>query len=216
VFWQSTTAKALWQRVIERWTLQVCSRRELDEWKRAILVPTPPLLGLEHRRKIMKATEAGGTDTTTVTRNAWALICYVSLHQLWRHRNSAAHAGTTESTIAITAKILATIYNQFERILAPQWSTQAGGTDAAKQRVRLRALIASLQSPHVLQPPPRMDLARLYYDGGSRGNPGIAGSGAVIVEWNGENWNVTWWDAHFVGKARTNNQAEYTALARGL
>ena len=50
-------------------------------------------------------------------------------------------------------------------------------------------------------------------DGGSRGNPGPAGSGAVIV--NADTGQVIYEVARFIGVA-TNNVAEYTALLAAL
>lgn len=52
----------------------------------------------------------------------------------------------------------------------------------------------------------------LYTDGGSRGNPGPAGSGFVLRDSAGELVCVT---GHFLGEA-TNNQAEYDGLIRGI
>jgi ribonuclease HI len=49
-------------------------------------------------------------------------------------------------------------------------------------------------------------------DGGARGNPGPAGSGAVVKDEQGK---VVAEIAEFLGHA-TNNVAEYTALVRGL
>jgi len=53
----------------------------------------------------------------------------------------------------------------------------------------------------------------LYFDGGSRGNPGIAGSGSFIANIRG---NEVWADSYFIGRNNTNNEAEYTGLLRGL
>lgn len=52
----------------------------------------------------------------------------------------------------------------------------------------------------------------LYTDGGSRGNPGPAGSGFVLLDASGSRLCAA---GHFLGQA-TNNQAEYDALLRGL
>ncbi len=52
----------------------------------------------------------------------------------------------------------------------------------------------------------------LYADGGARGNPGPAGSGAVLLD---EDGRVVTEIARFLGHA-TNNVAEYTALILGL
>ncbi|WP_245974870.1 bifunctional RNase H/acid phosphatase [Corynebacterium alimapuense] len=53
----------------------------------------------------------------------------------------------------------------------------------------------------------------IYTDGGSRGNPGIAGSGTVVYSTEGETLAEI---AYVVGKKATNNVAEYHGMLRGL
>lgn len=52
----------------------------------------------------------------------------------------------------------------------------------------------------------------IYGDGGSRGNPGPAGSGAIIYNESGETVATV---SEFLGTT-TNNVAEYTAILRAL
>ena len=52
----------------------------------------------------------------------------------------------------------------------------------------------------------------LFFDGCSKGNPGVSGAGAVIYEENEEIWA----DQFFVGEKFTNNHAEYAGLILGL
>jgi len=52
----------------------------------------------------------------------------------------------------------------------------------------------------------------LYFDGSSKGNPGVSRSGSVLYEDDTERYT----DAFFVGNRETNNVAEYTGLIRGL
>ena len=53
----------------------------------------------------------------------------------------------------------------------------------------------------------------LYFDGGSRGNPGIAGAGMVIYDHKGKE---IWSGKKYVGDYDTNNVAEYSGLISGL
>lgn len=53
---------------------------------------------------------------------------------------------------------------------------------------------------------------KLMFDGGSRGNPGLSGAGAVIYNFDKEIWAETF----FVGENATNNHAEYAGLILGL
>ncbi len=52
----------------------------------------------------------------------------------------------------------------------------------------------------------------LYFDGCSKGNPGIAGAGTVIYK----NEEEIYTETTFVGDYETNNVAEYTGLIIGL
>ena len=52
----------------------------------------------------------------------------------------------------------------------------------------------------------------LQFDGCSKGNPGLAGAGAVIYKNDKEIWS----DSLFVSERATNNQAEYAGLILGL
>ena len=53
---------------------------------------------------------------------------------------------------------------------------------------------------------------KLKFDGCSKGNPGLAGAGAVIYHYDKE----IWCDHFFVGEKYTNNHAEYAGLILGL
>jgi ribonuclease HI len=55
-------------------------------------------------------------------------------------------------------------------------------------------------------------LHTMYFDGCSKGNPGLAGAGAVIYT----NHEETWSGSSFVGIHSTNNEAEYAGLILGL
>ena len=53
---------------------------------------------------------------------------------------------------------------------------------------------------------------KLQFDGGSRGNPGVGGAGAVLYKNDQEEWSKTF----YLGDNVTNNQAEYKGLIGGL
>lgn len=53
---------------------------------------------------------------------------------------------------------------------------------------------------------------KIYFDGCSKGNPGISGAGACITYLDDE----IWCGSKFVGKFMTNNYAEYMGLIFGL
>ena len=55
-------------------------------------------------------------------------------------------------------------------------------------------------------------LSKLYSDGACRGNPGVGGAGAVIMDAEG---SIIWEGKEYLGQC-TNNIAEYKALILGL
>jgi ribonuclease HI len=57
-----------------------------------------------------------------------------------------------------------------------------------------------------------VDSYKLFSDGACRGNPGVGGAGAVIMDTRG---NVIWEGKEYLGHC-TNNIAEYKALILGL
>jgi len=62
---------------------------------------------------------------------------------------------------------------------------------------------------------PAIRTIRIFCDGGSRGNPGPAGVGAVVLDASAEPPRLLASVSETIGIA-TNNVAEYTALIRGL
>lgn len=56
----------------------------------------------------------------------------------------------------------------------------------------------------------------MFFDGGARSNPGLAGAGAAIWLVSGEKRQLLWEGWEFVGENETNNVAEYRGVIIGL
>jgi ribonuclease HI len=67
------------------------------------------------------------------------------------------------------------------------------------------------KKPDIVKIFPEFDY-KMNFDGCSKGNPGLAGAGAVIYHFDKEYWA----DSFFVGESFTNNHAEYAGLILGL
>lgn len=88
--------------------------------------------------------------------------------------------------------------------------------DPATSAAELRSALEGLLASELTQPPvaePTSDAFVLYVDGSSRGNPGPAGAGAVIMD-GAENQLARL--GRPVGSRTSNNTAEYVALQLGL
>lgn len=77
----------------------------------------------------------------------------------------------------------------------------------------IRALYSNLTSPKYAKIVPINMFHHMNFDGCSKGNPGLAGAGAVIYN---ENFQEIWVGSVFVGKNITTNQSEYAGLILGL
>jgi len=75
---------------------------------------------------------------------------------------------------------------------------------------------ASQSTDSITQLRTKIDPQHTYivqFDGGSRGNPGVSGAGALILD---AERNIIWSTHLFVGNVVTNNEAEYMGAIAGL
>jgi len=74
------------------------------------------------------------------------------------------------------------------------------------------------QQPSTSQPLPDHNLSLvLNFDGASRGNPGLASFGALLLDQSSTTTTVPVWTAsEFMGPRHTNNEAEFAGLIAGL
>ena len=76
-------------------------------------------------------------------------------------------------------------------------------------------MLPKITIPSIKKEPPKIYPSyefKLNFDGCSKGNPGLAGAGAVIYKDNKEYW----FDFMFIGENNSNNYAEYSGLIIGL
>ena len=95
-------------------------------------------------------------------------------------------------------------------------SGYGGLFDPTTTRVELQEALERLLASELTRPPvpvPASDELVLYVDGSSRGNPGPAGAGAVILDTAGDELARL---GRPVGARTGNNTAEYVALQLGL
>src|SRR3990167_7118814 len=91
-------------------------------------------------------------------------------------------------------------------------STHSEGKVTDKDNKLARAIDVLFKAKNDVEPALDLVEAKLYTDGGSRGNPGKAGGAFVICKMDD---NVVEKSGFYIGIA-TNNQAEYQALLKGL
>ncbi len=112
----------------------------------------------------------------------------------------------------IIRRLVESLSDKELRRIFPQ-TTPDGIRDILLQRKKVRNLRKIKKSPSGNIPgEPGQQKCALYTDGASRGNPGPAGAGAVLVDQKGREIAAR---AEYLGRC-TNNAAEYRALVMGL
>ncbi len=107
-----------------------------------------------------------------------------------------------------------TIINTYNTVELQLSTHDAGDTVTDKDRVLAKRVDAIQKNTSPEEKPVKPDItkAKLFTDGGSRGNPGPSALGYVIL---GENDSIIHEEGEYLG-ITTNNQAEYRALKTGL
>jgi ribonuclease HI len=136
------------------------------------------------------------TSESKITRPA--MIRQAFMRVCWRHE--------TQQAIILVLDAMSLTINEYIRSFEAAPEPPIASIHTIKPR--------QVQEPANHEPPPA-DPTRhlLYFDGASRGNPGLAGAGAVLYNPQG---TEIWTGHKFVGTSHTNNEAEYTALILGL
>jgi ribonuclease HI len=146
------------------------------------------------------------------TAAVWRVITYNATQQLWLLRNATAFNDTQPTRSEHRALVGATVTNQLAALATnllhtPKTREYGAVVEIIRRRIQ--------HEPEHDDQPART--VRMSFDGGSRGNPGHTGAGSVIMEASdGAEWNIVWWDAHYMGDTYTNNEAEHTSLLRGV
>lgn len=215
ILWRCATAKRIWRQAAQLWTHNTLTATDLQEYEEAAFAGQPTRLSkaakawlLTHTRKLLPGHRAA-------MATAWRIIRVTVQKQLWRYRCDEVfdkRQRTIFEKIAVTMERIEEELHIRER--AAQEKRDHDG------RLIYKMLIGELERAETTadtQHETATDTsARLYFDGGSRGNPGVAGAGAVLLTYTAAGWQAAWYGTRFLGDTASNNNAEYNALLLGL
>ena len=138
---------------------------------------------------------------------AWVVLTSALAVNLWIKRNDRVYNSLVQPVQVQVTQIFNQAYKQLEAIA--QYRTQ--------QRDPSPSLWWVIK--HIKDPPNSAILTnhlRLFYDGGSRGNPGHGGSGWILLERRSQQWYPYKAGWHYHKGPCSNNSAEIHALWAGL
>ena len=231
VFWDCATARALWMDIVRYWCH---SPGPLAGWIDEIFSGTLreprldvwPLVRDHLLRRLPRAAldelDAAASKIYSVLNQLWRLHVTLAFQGLWAWRLRKIHDGCKLGVAFLCAQVHAA----FRRRIPIHVAAVTLGTRDPKARwitaLVTQALGAALTDGSLADrlpaPPPAVDCHVLLFDGGSRGNPGSGGFGAILLRIApGVAPAVLWARAGFLpARSTTNNQAELQGLLAGL
>jgi ribonuclease HI len=228
VFWECPGAKGWWSQLLKIWRRIGFDPGEAPlVWIFGLELPdipssTWPLL-LQRMGDGMESEEIQA-HIFSAAAVIWRFLAATAMHGIWSERLRRMEADGTQE--GIHKVIVQTTFNRaLQRLLIDGTCGRPGSHDDAALAV-LRAYVTILldeTTVPVFRPcgETQQDDTQflLFFDGGSRGNPGPGGAGAVIVRLRRHHHaaSAVWAASMAYGnKATTNNIAEYRGLLLGL
>jgi ribonuclease HI len=166
-----------------------------------------------------------GKEYRTQMRELWRATSTMATYYLWIYRNQVVHQHENHTSEHVVHNILSALYAHFNGISRYRRSTPEGILSGIilqrciEGRFRNKIAAPTTAPAHPEQTRPKQEEKyRMYYDGGSRGNPGVAGSGWFITKWDRtqQAWTPKRVGYKYLGPKASNNQAEYTAVREGI
>ncbi|OWZ14410.1 reverse transcriptase [Phytophthora megakarya] len=227
LFWKCPAASTLWNTFHEAWRIQGLMVNELSKF--TIDLPNVPTemwtrLDRAYANVTQQERNAIAAEIYDVINAFWRIGTVTTLQAIWRRRCSywtSAGIITADVAPAILRGRLTNGYATVRHHLFEQTDNLA-----CKRAIMLVSGALATDSNYPTQTVPRTlsSLNRtcthvLFFDGGSRGNPGPGGSGTALVEVNLETRStcIKWLaSVSYAARSTTNNVAEYCGLLTGL
>lgn len=207
IMWTCKIAQQTWMFLLRVWGMQLIDQNTLNKHKSHIWSDSAPVTSSLLKHLLYKET-ADLENIHEVMIELWERITLIGKRSLWAWRNRRVWDNAEANIHIYTHELHATVTRELFHL--------AG--HPIPRRATLYQLIHDHHTQHINPTGEVIDSNehyRMFFDGGSRNNPGHAGSGCVIQKWHNNNWLLIWGTAVYLDHA-TNNQAELIALLTGL
>ncbi|KAF1329544.1 reverse transcriptase, partial [Globisporangium splendens] len=225
LFWECPKAKLVWNYLYALWTkIGITPGHDPAIWIFSLDLPDTP----RHAWTTTKRHIIGHKFSNEHLQDH----LYSVAHMLWRYMSASliqtiwcAHLRRMDSDPIKSTAEMATMMTRLEagmRNLTRLAEAQAGDSDGHTVAAVLKAYVDCFLSQTdtiPLTPSDTRGVYLLFFDGGSRGNPGPGGTGSIIVRVHKDSHTASLiWAASmaYSRKDTTNNFAEYWGLIHGL
>ncbi|KAF1336357.1 reverse transcriptase, partial [Globisporangium splendens] len=225
LFWECPKAKLVWNYFYALWAkIGITPGHDPAIWIFSLDLPhTPRRAWTTIKRHIIGhkfSNEHLQDHLYSVAHMLWRYMSASLIHAIWCAHLRRMDSDPIESTAEMA--IMMTRLEAGMRNLTRLAEAQAGGSDGHTVAAVLKAYVDCFLSQTdaiPLTPSDTRGVYLLFFDGGSRGNPGPGGTGSIIVRVHKDSHTASLiWAASmaYSRKDTTNNFAEYWGLIHGL
>jgi len=218
IMWECNRARAVWSHFCQQWlgeTLNPAAGSAV--WSKLlphIATRKSPPTSAWIARSIQEQFGFYTPEHATALERIWFTVCTVIPSALWQLRNATVHERTAIQPEACRSRVWKACTRQLNALS----SRLVKHTSSRTEGICLRQCIAVLENTVPKRAAQVWRQARLYFDGGARGNPGPGGSGWALVTRHPttHEWELRQCGYKYQGASQTNNFCEYEAVKDGL
>ncbi|KAF1324650.1 Rxlr effector protein, partial [Globisporangium splendens] len=214
IVWSCKRAQAAWTAFLERWMGRTLTEQALNLFLPHIASRTAPPGQRSLLRELEKHFGFITPEHSTALQKLWFIVTSSIPVLLWRTRVEIVHERQHLVIEESTQRVWTACVMQV-RAVAHRMRTLKGEKINATCLSQLLSVLERQDLSHQLE---AWATARLYFDGGARGNPGPGGSGWALIFLNerSNRWELKACGYAYMGPEVTDNWCEYSALKDGL
>ncbi|KAF1336404.1 Rxlr effector protein, partial [Globisporangium splendens] len=214
IVWSCKRAQAAWMAFLGRWIGRTLTEQALNLFLPHIASRTAPPGQRSLLRELEKSFGFITPEHSTALQKLWFIVTSSIPVLLWRTRVEIVHEWQHVAIEESTKRVWTACVMQV-RAVAHRMRTLKGEKINA---TCLSQLLSVLERQDMSRQLEAWATARLYFDGGARGNPGPGGSGWALIFLNerSNRWELKACGYAYMGPQVTNNRCEYSALKDGL
>ncbi|KAF1322505.1 Rxlr effector protein, partial [Globisporangium splendens] len=214
IVWSCKRAQAAWTAFLGRWMGRTLTEQALNLFLPHIASRTAPPGQRSLLRELEKHFGFITLEHSAALQKLWFIVTSSIPVLLWRTRVEIVHERQHLTIEECIQRVWTACVMQVRAVAHRMRTLKGEKVDATC----LSQLLSVLERQDLSRQLEAWATARLYFDGGARGNPGPGGSGWALIFLNerSNRWELKACGYAYMGPEVTNNWCEYSALKDGL
>ncbi|KAF1333740.1 reverse transcriptase, partial [Globisporangium splendens] len=214
IVWSCKRAQAAWMAFLGRWIGRTLTEQALNLFLPHIASRRAPPGQRSLLRELEKSFGFITPEHSTALQKLWFIVTSSIPVLLWRTRVEIVHERQHVAIEESTKRVWTACVMQVRAVAHRMRALKGEKINATC----LSQLLSVLERQDLSRQLEAWATARLYFDGGARGNPGPGGSGWALIFLNERTnrWELKACGYAYMGPQVTNNRCEYSALKDGL